>query len=190
VTTGFIYVVRSVGRDYQQPSASAVPTWHNDRLYFGPCKKPMRPRMQVGDYVFGISPSNAFPRRVVFAAKVSKRMSFADAYDQYPALHGPVGPIHVRPATIPGPRFPESNYEHIPDAIHERDWQSDIRTPELDAFFVCAKGVGRLGRWLGRSGPIVQGDLLTFFRRCTVHGSTGLLRETLIYRWCLIQHQQ
>lgn len=54
---GFIYVVTTLTRGYMQKAFCNVPTQWGDRLYFGPCKKPMRPRMQPGDYVFGISPT-------------------------------------------------------------------------------------------------------------------------------------
>jgi len=84
MATGFIYVVSTVRNDYSQPEG-CVPTWVRGRFYFGPCKRAMRPRMIPGDYVFGISPSRTFPRRIVFAAKIADRgkMSFAEAYKRY-----------------------------------------------------------------------------------------------------------
>lgn len=173
--TGFIYVVRTVGKDYRQPSFRAVPTWHEDRIYFGPCKKGMRPRMQAGDAVFGISPSGVFPRRVVFSARIAERMSFADAYERFPDLRGPAGPIHVRPAEIPGPGFPDSHYEHIPGGNHPGDWRGDLRTPALDAFFACEKADDCFGRWLGPNGPAVKGPILDFLRTCQVWGNAGFL---------------
>jgi hypothetical protein len=176
--TGFIYVIPSVGADYQQASAQAVPTWYQDRLYFGPCKKPMRPRMRPGDFVFGISPSGKLPRRIVFAARISKRMTFADAYGRFPKLRGPNGPIHVRPARRPGANFPDSQYEHIPGANHANSWRTDIRTPELDVFFVFDRAKKCEGRWLGRDGPVVRAEILEFLRSCAVYGKAGLLSPT------------
>src|SRR5438128_12078609 len=71
--TGFIYVVTTVTRSYSQWPGS-VPTAHAGRLYFGPCKRAMRQKMEVGDYVFGISPAHTAPRRIVFFGKIQKRM--------------------------------------------------------------------------------------------------------------------
>lgn len=175
--TGFIYVVTSVGKDFKQPSLQAVPTWFGDRLYFGPCKRAMRPRMRPGDFVFGISPSlgSRKPRRVLFGAKIAERMTFEAAYHQYPFLRGPEGPIHVTPHGIPGTRFPYSRYEHIPGANHPGDWPSDLATPDRDAFFVCDAATECTGRWLGASGPLVEGDILGFLRNCQVWGSVGFL---------------
>ncbi len=131
--------------------------------------------MRPGDVVFGISPSGVSPRRIVFAARLAERLTFAQAYDQYPDLRGPDGPIHVRPASIPGPGFPESEYEHIPGGNHPSDWRSDLRTRELDAFFTCEPAGGCLGRWLGADGPVVSGPILGYLRTCQVWGRAGLL---------------
>ena len=87
------------------------------------------------------------------------------------------GPIHVRPTRMPEHSFPDTHYEHIPGANHPRDWRDDLRTPELDAFFVCEPATGCLGQWLGPDGPPVQGAILEFLRTCEVHGSSGRLSE-------------
>jgi hypothetical protein len=137
MSTGFIYVVKTVGADYQQPNLACVPTFFEGTFYFGPCKKAMRPRMNVGDYIFGISPSPRFPRRVVFATRIAEKITYSEAYDRLPRLHGPNGPIHIRPAVRPNDPFPDSHYEHIPDGNHPDDWRSDIRRSDLDAFFIC-----------------------------------------------------
>jgi hypothetical protein len=42
---GFIYVVTTVTRDYDQREFACVPTEWNGRLYFGPCKVKMRHEM-------------------------------------------------------------------------------------------------------------------------------------------------
>jgi len=175
--TGFIYIITTVGGDFQQPSKVAVPTWHVDRIYFGPCKRPMRPRMRAGDYVFGLSASKTFPRRFLFAARIAERISFAQAFRRFPVLRGPEGPIHVKPVNRAGLSFPESHYEHIPGGNHADDWKADIRTLELDAFFVCDKASACTGRWLGADGPAVNGELLEFLRTCEVWGSPGKLAD-------------
>ena len=174
MATGFIYVVTSVTRQYQQEEFRNVPTEWNDRLFFGPCKKPMRPRMTPGDYVFGVSPSRCGTRRIVFAARIEERIAFAEAFERYPSLHGPPGPIHVRPVLRAAP-FPLSAYEHIPDAMHANNWESDLATRNLDAFFVCDRADGWLGRWLGRQGPEIDDELLAFLRTCAVYGQVGRL---------------
>lgn len=171
--TGFIYVVPSVGRDYLQPSPQQVPTWLEGAIYFGPCKIPMRPRMQPGDYIFGISPANGSPRRIIFTARIQSKLTFAQAFDQLPKLRGPNGPIHVRPTRSPGLGFPDSHYEHIPKANHSDSWRNDLRTPDLDAFFVCERASGVLGTWLGASGPVLDQSILRFLQNCHVYGASG-----------------
>jgi hypothetical protein len=173
--TGFIYVVPSVGRDYLQPSLQQVPAFFEGCIYFGPCKIPMRPRMQEGDYIFGVSPASTRPRRIIFAARIAQRMTYAEAYRRLPRVRGPFGPIHVRPTRSPGLGFPESHYEHIPGANHPGDWQNDIRTPELDAFFVCEPATNCLGQWLGKAGPVLTPYIMEFLRKCFVHGVRGRL---------------
>lgn len=175
MATGFIYIIPTVDRDYNQPNQVAVPTWHVDRIYFGPCKRSMRPRMQGGDFVFGLSSSKAFPRRFLFAARIAKRMTFAEAFRSFPDLRGPDGPIHVRPVDRPERAFPDSHYEHIPGGNHPDNWRADIRTPELDVFFVCDEATACSGRWLGADGPAVSGRLLGFLRTCEVWGRAGKL---------------
>ena len=58
MATGFVYVVRTIKtKNYIQKDFCNVPTEWGDRLYFGPCKEVMRPKMKSGDYIFGISPA-------------------------------------------------------------------------------------------------------------------------------------
>jgi hypothetical protein len=169
--TGFIYVLSTVTRHYEQTVFCNVPTEWENRLYFGPCKIPMRPKMRKGDYVFGISGSATSPRRIVFVGKLQERMTFARAYDRFPQLRGPYGPIHVRPLARPrSDPFPRSVYEPIPGAMHGDHWEADLARRDLDAFFVCAEPDGCVGRWLGASGPEVAGDILEFLSTCSVHG--------------------
>ena len=132
--------------------------------------------MRSGDYIFGISPAELSPRRVVFVAQIEERITFKEAYIRFPGLHGPIGPIHVRPIQGMG-SFPTSNYEPIPGSMHEdkKKWQRDLATCERDAFFVCSKRDDWLGRWLGRHGPEIDEEILIFLKTCSVHGASRLL---------------
>ena len=171
---GFIYVMTTVTEDYAQMAFCNVPMEWSDRLYFGPCKRPVRRKLQPGDFLFAISPSASSPRRIVFAAQVEERITFREAYGRFPHLRGPSGPIHVRPVARPGV-FPESAYEHIPGSVHADEWKNDVASPELDAFFVCRAPDGWVGRWLGANGPAIEGEILSFLRTCEVHGKVGRL---------------
>jgi hypothetical protein len=170
--TGFIYVLTTVTKHYEQRRFCNVPTEWEDRLYFGPCKIPMRPRMQPGDFVFGISGSATNPRRIVFVGQIEERITFAEAHRRFPDLRGPYGPIHVSPLEVPRSAllFPRSSYEHIPGAMHSNSWEADLASRELDAFFVCSAPDSCVGRWLGASGPEIGGDILEFLKKCSVHG--------------------
>lgn len=172
---GFIYVVTTVTRDYVQRRFACVPTEWKGRLYFGPCKVNMRPEMWPGAWVFGISPANGTARRIVFAAELEERITFAEAHARFPDLRGPGGPIHVRPVDGVGP-FPESSYQHIPGASHADRWIADLKSEEHDTFFVCFNRDGWRGRWLGKYGPEIDEDILRFLKKCSVHGRAGLLR--------------
>ena len=113
----------------------------------------------------------------MFVAKIAERpLTFAEAYHRFPELRGPDGPIHVRPRKRSGP-FPDSDYEHIPGSMHEKDedWRRDLASRELDAFFVCSAADGDVGRWLGERGPEVDGDILAFLKTCSVHGWSAQL---------------
>ena len=173
---GFIYVVTTVTRDYSQRTFACVPTEWKSRVYFGPCKISMRPKMWPGNWVFGISPANGTARRIVFVVELEERLTFGEAYDRFPDLWGPVGPIHVRPVDGTG-SFPGSSYQHIPGASHDSSWTTDLAIRQRDAFFVCCARDGWRGRWLGRHGPEIDGDILRFLRTCSVHGRAGLLSE-------------
>ena len=183
MSTGFIYVVTTVNPRYEQKHFYSVPTEGAIRLYFGPCKRLMRPRMHPGDYVFGVSPSTTAQRRIVFIAKIAERITFAEAYGRFPKLHGPLGPIHVRPLKVKrNGSFPRSDYAHIKGSMHggkpdhakkrggREEWEGDLASPKLDAFFVCAPAAGCVGRWLGERGPAVNERILDFLRTCAVYG--------------------
>jgi hypothetical protein len=171
MATGFIYVLSTVNKDYEQRDFCCVPTEWKGQLYFGPCKITMRPKMRQGDFIFGISGSNTTPRRIVFAGRIEERVTFAEAYNRFPELRGPAGPIHVLPIKPrPGLRFPRSLYEHIPDGNHEEKWEADLASRELDAFFVCENPEGCVGCWFGAAGPEVDEEIVAFLRTCSVHG--------------------
>jgi hypothetical protein len=172
---GFIYVMTTLTKDYVQKAFCNVPTQWGDRLYFGPCKIPMRPKMKPGDVVFGISPSGG-TRRIVFVAELEERITFAEAYDRFPELRAPQGPILVKPVNGWG-RFPESSYEPIPGQMHRDGWKADLASKQLDAFFVCSKREGSLGRWLGKYGPQLDDETLAFLKKCSLHGPAGVLSQ-------------
>ena len=130
MATGFVYTVKTLNREYVQKAFFHVPTQFGDRIYFGPCKKPMRPKVKAGDYIIGLSPSKLKPRRIVFVCRVEERISFREAYERFPGLRGPAGPIHVRPVHGIGP-FPSNSYEHIPGANHEGGWGGRPRDSRL-----------------------------------------------------------
>ncbi len=168
MSTGFIYIVASTKKDYTQKAFYNVPTPCGALLYFGACKKRMRPRMNEGDYIFGISSSKTRPRRIVFAARIDECINFAEAYHRYRELRGPEGPIHVQPIKGKG-SFPRSHYEHIPGSTHRKRWERDFASPNLDRFFICCPKIGGLP-WLGASGPEIDDEILAFLNNCDVFG--------------------
>lgn len=177
MATGFIYIIKSLDKCYNQQHFRNVPTFFENRLYFGPCKIPMRKNMKPGDYIFGISPARLSPRRIVFLAQIDERITFADAYKRFPPLHGPDGPIHVEPVEPTGnsENYAESHYRHIQGAMHTKKWKADLRTKELDAFFVCKKPDGILGKWLGANGPELNENIMKILQNSSVHGKSGKL---------------
>jgi len=174
MASGFIYVIRSLTKDYVQKEFWNVPTEWRERIYFGPCKRPMRPKVREKDYIFGISPAKCGPRRIVFVAKIEERITFKKAFHRFPGLRGPEGPIPVRPIKGTG-SFPHSSYEHIPGSIHAKCWQRDLASSELDAFFVCSPANGWIGRWVGQFGPGIDIEMLKFLMTCSIHGTSGQL---------------
>lgn len=138
----FAYIIRTVGRNYEL--TGCVPWVAHGRVFFGPCKKKMRPELKPGDYIMGISRAGAGKqRRVLLWMQVAKRMTFADAYLRgnsdwvFRAARGHA--IHVRPREGSNFRAGEvASYEHIPNAPHSNKWRSDIRG-KRDAFLVGSK---------------------------------------------------
>ena len=172
---GFIYVVTTVGKDYQQSDRQRdVPTIWEDRLVFGPCKVNMRPKMNYGDYVFGISPSGAGIRRIVFAAKIGEVLTFEEASRKYQddwKAYG-ITPICVKPVGDKNRigMFPVSHYDHLDGAKHQHSWKKDIPTRQHDRCFIC-EPISK-SPWLGKIGPVTSGKILDFLRRCELSGST------------------
>jgi len=174
---GYIYTVATVESDYFQANPHNIPVWNAalNRLILGPCKVPIRRKLGVGDYIFGVSPAKTKPRRILFAARIDEKTSYREAYARWTELRGPEGPIHVSPVDRPGLPYPACSYDFISGSIHENRWEKDLADRELDAFFLCAPAQNVVGRWLGPDGPVVTGDILEFLRDCSVHGQVGLL---------------
>ena len=122
----------------------------------------MRPEVEPGDYILGISGAGGgTPRRVLLWMCVCETISFAEAYrrgERDPAFRAARGgPIHVRPkkgvAFVRG--WPPS-YAHIKGATHVQDWKGDIWR-ERDAFLA-----GDRGSWVaGAVGPEVTENLVS-----------------------------
>lgn len=182
MATGFIYILRSVNRNYDQKHFCNVPTFWNGRLFFGPCKVAIRQKMQSGDYIFGISSSKTNPRRIIFATKIAELITFAAAYHRFPELRaepqgekGQKGPIHVKPVSRPGRPFPLCNYEHINGAMHDDRWEKDLALEELDKFFIGEQQKQNewFGGWFGRQGPAIDQNILHFLKTCSVYNGLG-----------------
>jgi len=159
----FAYIIRTVGAGYRLNGA--VPWVSGGKVFFGACKKRMRPDVQPGDYIMGISGAGAGrPRRVLLWMKVDKRMTFKDAYDRgetdkaFRDVRGTA--IHVRPRNVPlhHPGDPGC-YEHIPGAPHSDEWESDLKG-KRDVFLTGTKG-----SWVAaEKGPEVTAVLVDLLR--------------------------
>jgi hypothetical protein len=138
----FAYIIRTVGAGYRLKGF--VPWVSRKKVFFGACKKNMRPNVKRGDYIMGISGSAAGnPRRVILWMRVSETMTFRQAYERgktdetFRAVRGTA--IHVRPRrlAVHFPGDPEG-YEHIHGAHHSDDWRADVRG-KRDVFLVGGK---------------------------------------------------
>lgn len=195
MSTGFIYVVATARCNYCQcgplltpPDYHEVPLDDGGKLFFGFCKQFMRPRMNVGDFIFGISPSGRKPRRIIFAVQIDKDITFAQAYHSYPRFrtqpcvrnpHGVLVPcnpgiIEVEPVRRLGFPYPHDRYQFICGSIHDGIWDKHLL--KRDAFFVCepatcpTNGV-KLPSWLGPNGPdIADPNIFSFLQSCSVWG--------------------
>lgn len=158
----FAYIISTVSHGYRL--VGCVPWVTNGRVFFGPCKKRMRPLVRPRDYIMGISPASVGKRRVLLWMKVAETMTFADAFERgrhdkiFRALRAHA--IHVRPAR--GVPFQEGDpfaYEHIPGAPHPQKWRSDIQG-KRDTFLV-----GAIGSWVAEGhAPAVDRRLVALLQ--------------------------
>lgn len=159
----FAYIIRTVGAGYRLKGA--VPWFSGGKIFFGACKKRMRPDVEPGDYIMGISGAGAGrPRRVLLWMKVDKRMTFKEAYERgetdkvFRDVRGTA--IHVRPRNVPlhQPGDPGC-YEHIHGAPHSDEWQTDLKG-KRDVFLTGARG-----SWVAaKKGPEVTEVLVDLLR--------------------------
>jgi hypothetical protein len=159
----FAYIIATVGPNYKL--RGSVPRVKEGKVFFGPCKKRMRPEVKKGDYIMGISPAGVGEqRRVLLWMCAEEPMTFAEAYERGEKNRlfrlARRNAIHVRPKRgieqVGGD--PEA-YEHIPRATHSTDWWTDI-DGKRDAFLV-----GKRGSWAaGPGGPVVTEELVELLR--------------------------
>jgi hypothetical protein len=160
----FAYIIASVGPNYKL--RGSVPWVKEGKVFFGPCKRYMRPKVEEGDYIMGISPAGK-QRRVLLWMRVGEKMTFADAYERGKTDRlfrlARRNAIHVRPRRdiehIPGN---PSTYEHIPGATHSKDWPKDIeeKGEKRDTFLV-----GDKSSWAAeQGGPLVTQELIEMIR--------------------------
>jgi hypothetical protein len=114
----------------------------------------------------------------VFVGQIEERIRFAEAYERFPDLRGPQGPIHVKPACRAGP-FPISDYEHIPGAMHRSKWEADLKTRDLNA---CARSRAAITYYRTRSYSPIKKE--TAFGRMGSTKSPNLQRSLLCQRSC------
>lgn len=124
----------------------SVPKEVDDKMvFFGPCKKRLRDKFykdylsenDSGEvpatkdiYLIGINASNAKkPRKIVWAGKVKKFLTFERAYKIYSksksfqkVMNATLSPIHVKPKYKDG-RF--IGYKHRKE-LHKNSWEDDI----------------------------------------------------------------
>jgi hypothetical protein len=159
----FAYVIRTVGPNYEL--TGCVPWVTHGTVFFGPCKKRMRPKAQSGDYIMGISRAGAGNcRRILLWMQVAEKMTFAEAY-----LRGNTSrifraarrhAIHVQPKA--GTKFKAGStdcYEHIANAPHSKKWRNDIEG-KRDVFLV-----GTNASWIAAaSAPVVTQELVDLLK--------------------------
>lgn len=159
----FAYIIATVAKGYRLNGC--VPWAVNGHVFFGPCKKNMRPEVEAGDYIVGISRAGVGKhRRVLLCMRVAETMTFAEAYKRgrrnryLRAARGHV--IHVRPKL--GTRFEPGNpacYEHIAGAPHASKWRSDLKG-ERDVFLLSSAG-----SWVAEAhGPVVSEEMVRLLR--------------------------
>jgi hypothetical protein len=174
----FAYIIATVGPKYEL--SGSVPWVKEGKVFFGPCKKNMRPEVLRGDYIMGISPAGVGDRRrVLLWMQAEKPMTFADAYWRGDSERlfrlARRNAIHVRPKKgadhVPGN---SETYEHIPRATHSSDWRTDI-TGKRDVFFL-----GQKGSWVAeKGGPVVTAELVELLREGITWKGTATLQNPL-----------
>lgn len=174
----FAYIISTVGPGFRL--IGSVPWIKEGKVFFGPCKKRMRPEIREEDYIMGLSPAGiGTERRVLLWMRVEKTMTFAQAYARgdstrvFRLARGHA--IHVRPKSgvehIPGD---PNSYEHIPGAPHSSDWETDIKGSR-DVFISGADG-----SWVaGKEGPIVTAELVELLRAGITWRGTPTIQNPL-----------
>ena len=97
MATGFIYTVSTLTKDYVQQAFCNVPTQFGDRLYFGPCKVPMRPESTPAITSSGYPLRGSVPAESCSLATSRSGSHSGKPTSGFPIFRGPEGPIHVRP---------------------------------------------------------------------------------------------
>lgn len=175
----FAYIINTVSKGYKL--TGCVPWVVNYRVFFGPCKRLMRPLVKRRDYILGISGSKAGqPRRILLWMHIADRMTFARAYrlgeisGTFKAARGHA--IHVRPKS--GIEFRRGNpecYEHIDnDAPHNEDWVEDLKN-NRDVFLV-----GDKDSWVAEgSGPEFTKEMVKLIKPAKYWKGTVSLKNPL-----------
>jgi hypothetical protein len=154
----FAYIIRAVNSQYGV--TGCVPCVEDGRVFFGPCKRLMRPEVLEGDYVMGISGSAApKPRRVLLWMRVRERLTFREAWERgeidptFRKLRG--GALHIRPKQGADILASPECYVHLPGSPHWDDWERDV-SGDRDVFLV-----GDSKSWLvTANGPEVTLELV------------------------------
>jgi hypothetical protein len=139
-----------------------VPKEVDDKIvFFGPCKKRLRDHF-YGDYLsendsgevlatrsiylIGINASNARkPRKIVWAGKVKKFLTFERAYKIYSkskrfqkVMNATESPIHIKPMYKDGHFI---GYKHRKE-LHKESWVSDILKPKARKHNALVRKIG------------------------------------------------
>jgi hypothetical protein len=168
----FVYIITSVDAHYHV-KRGCVPWVAGGKVFLGPCKMFMRPEVEKGDYIMGISPAGRM-RRVLLWMRVDTPMTFADAYRRgdsdrlFRLARG--NAIHVCPKEV-GEHIrgnPEL-YEHISGAMHPLKWPTDIRG-DRDVFISGANG-----SWVAATeGPLVTTELVNLLQNKITWGTATI----------------
>ena len=122
------------------------------RIFFGPCKKEMRSKIKdsinknpsKSFYIVGLSNAKFKPRRIVYFMEIERKITFREAYYDYPKLRG-TG-VHIKPTDEPneytihhyGKKDVKFKYKHLgicrncKSAPHPNNWVKDIAGEKLN----------------------------------------------------------